>query len=210
MRCKVFLMVAKVMILALVASPLLFTWPSDSAGEGANVAADEPAIPRPRRSARTLNEVRRICVEEFEGGEGARQLRALFIDQLHKAGLFVVTENPDRADAYVRGFGQDLFYSQRHSLDESGSIRQANSISTGGYTRNRASVAESVSASQSTRMSQDVKSHEVTLTVRIVNYDGDILWSGVSQSDGGKYMRATLDAARKLATSVKESIRQTR
>lgn len=34
--------------------------------------------------AASLQDVRRVCVEEFEGGENARQLRAMLIDQLSR------------------------------------------------------------------------------------------------------------------------------
>lgn len=165
---------------------------------------------RPQTVVKNLKDVRRICIEDFEGGEGSNQLRALFIDKLNKTGLFVVTENPDLADAYVRGFGRYGVYEESHELAESQAVRSSASASTGGYTRNRVSTGSSVAVNDSTRLRQDVRRNEALLSIRIVNYDGDILWSGSAHSAGGKYKNATIDVAERLAASVCSKLRPNR
>lgn len=162
-------------------------------------AADRP-LPQ------KLHAVKRLCVEEFDGGENARQLRALLIAELHRLGSFVLTENPDKADAYVRGFGEDLIYTEQHSREENTGARGAVGISTGGYTRNRASATQSVGGNTAVRERLETRRHEASLTVRIVNADGDVLWSATAESRGGKFRSAGADVAEKLAKALKVSL----
>jgi hypothetical protein len=162
-------------------------------------AADRP-LPQ------NLHAVKRLCVEEFDGGENARQLRALLIAEFHRLGAFVLTENPDKADAYVRGFGEDLIYTEQHSREENTGARGAIGISTGGYTRNRASATQSVGGNTAVRERLETRRHEASLSVRIVNADGDVLWTATAESRGGKFRSAGADVAEKLAKALKVSL----
>src|SRR4051812_22409692 len=47
--------------------------------------------------------VRRVFVEQLNGGDAAYQIRDLIISALQNSKLFVITENKDRADAVIRG-----------------------------------------------------------------------------------------------------------
>jgi hypothetical protein len=133
-------------------------------------------------------------------------LRALLIAEIHRLGTFVLTENPDRADAFVRGFGEDLIYTEQHSRDENATTRGSAAISTGGYTRNRAAVSQSTGGSSAVRDRSETRRHEASLTVRIVNADGDVLWSASAESRGGKFRSASAEVAEKLAKALKGSL----
>jgi hypothetical protein len=37
------------------------------------------------------------------------------------------------------------------------------------------------------------------VTVRLVNRDGDVIWSGTAESQGGKFLGASADVASKIA-----------
>lgn len=161
-----------------------------------------------RPPATSLREVKRLCVEEFDGDANAPQLRAMLIDEVHRLGAFVITENPANADAYIRGFAEDLVYSETHSRDENATTRGSGSISTGGYTRNRASASQSAGGSSSVRDRSETRRHEALLTVRIVNRDGDVLWSASAESRGGKFRSASADVADRIAEALKKRLQE--
>ncbi|MCC6265629.1 MAG: hypothetical protein IT169_18810 [Bryobacterales bacterium] len=166
--------------------------------------AEAPDSPKPPVQA--LRQVKRLCVEDFDGGENARQLRALLIAEIHRLGAFVMTENPKSADAFLRGFAEDLVFTERHGRDESISGRASGSISTGGYTRNRAGVSRSEGASSQVRDRSETRRHEASLSVRIVNADGDVLWSESAESRGGKFRSAGAEVADKIALALKATL----
>ena len=54
-----------------------------------------------------LSKVKRVHIEELAGNKTAAQIRDMIINALQSAGVFVVTENPDKADAILRGSAED-------------------------------------------------------------------------------------------------------
>jgi hypothetical protein len=62
-------------------------------------AVREPAAGAPAPIAK----VRRIFVDRLSGGETASEIRDMIISSLQASGLFSITENPDRADATLKG-----------------------------------------------------------------------------------------------------------
>ena len=62
--------------------------------------------------------VKRVYVDRLTGGETAAQMRDLIISSLQGAKLFVVTENTDRADAFLRGAAEDLVYTDNFQSSE--------------------------------------------------------------------------------------------
>lgn len=176
------------------------------ASVGLNMAASPQSQETRNAGVQTLREVKRLCVENFDGGENARQLRALLIAEIHRLGAFVITENPEKADAFIRGFAEDLVFTERNSRDENVTGRSSGNVSTGGYTRNRASVSRSEGGSASVRDRSETRRHEASLTVRIVNEDGDVLWGETAESRGGKFRSASAEVASKIAAALKASL----
>src|ERR1019366_6353981 len=62
--------------------------------------------------------VKRVYVDRLTGGETAAQMRDLIIRHLQGSKLFVVTENADRADAFLRGAAEDLVYTDNFQSSE--------------------------------------------------------------------------------------------
>jgi hypothetical protein len=52
----------------------------------------------------------------------------------------------------------------------------------------------------------ETRRHEASLSVRIVNADGDVLWTATAESRGGKFRSAGADVAEKLAKALKVSL----
>src|SRR5262245_51787768 len=72
---------------------------------------------------RQLLTIKRVHVDRLTGGETAAQMRELLVSSLDGAKLFVLTENPDRADAILRGGAEDLIYTESHSSSEGINVR---------------------------------------------------------------------------------------
>src|SRR5579871_4757261 len=66
-----------------------------------------------------LANVRRIYIDKLSGGAGAEQMRDMIIAALMKSKLFLLTENSDRADAFLRGTADDQVYEEDHSSSDS-------------------------------------------------------------------------------------------
>jgi hypothetical protein len=153
--------------------------------------------------------VKRVYVDRLTGGETAAQMRDLIISSLQGSKLFVLTENTDRADAFLRGAAEDLVYTDDFQSSEGvnahmgDSSRSDNSSGTrfnaGGGSVSR-SVSRSLSAGVGENESTKIKErkHEAMATVRLVNKDGDVMWSTTQESNGAKFRGASADVADKI------------
>lgn len=145
-----------------------------------------------------LARVRRLYVDRFGGGEGAAQIRDMVIASLQRTGLFVITENPERADAVLRGSAEDLVYTDVFQSGEAVGARSNVSGGRGTGVRNRVygALGAGVNDSESVRIQE--RRHEASASVRIVARDGDVLWSTTQESQGAKFRSASADVAERI------------
>jgi hypothetical protein len=157
-----------------------------------------------------LPKIKRVFVDRLTGGETAAQMRDLIITALQNCKLFVLTENQERADAILRGAAEDLIYTDQFKSSENVSMRGNSSDSEGVSSDSRYNGASGGNSSRSARStgsgigggeSSEVKErkHEALATVRLVNKDGDVLWSTTQESNGAKFHGASADVAEKIA-----------
>ena len=66
-----------------------------------------------------LADVKRIFVDQLGGGKTSDQFRDMLISAIQSSGLFVLTENPERADATLKGSGDDLIFTEEHNSNDS-------------------------------------------------------------------------------------------
>ena len=146
-----------------------------------------------------LVSVKRVFVDRLTGGESAAQLRDLIISSLQNARLFVVTENQERADAILRGAAEDLVFVD--TFNTSDGVNANASFGLGSGKTGTRSTGRYMSAGVGDRESTDIKErkHEALATVRLVNKDGDVIWSTTQESLGGKFRGASADVADKIA-----------
>lgn len=159
-----------------------------------------------------LLRVRRLFVDRFGGGEGAAQIRDMVIASLQRSGLFLITENPDRADAVLRGSAEDLVFTDVFQSGEAVGGRANASGGRGTSARNRiyGALGAGVNESESVRIQE--RKHEASASVRIVARDGDVLWSTTQESLGAKFRSASADVAERITRQLLadlERIRQT-
>ena len=148
--------------------------------------------------------VRRVFVDRFSGGETASQMRDMILSGLQNTKLFVVTENQDRADAFLRGSAEDLVFTDEHNSSDSvhaqANLSRSSSSSYSGRTSGREQDGRSqgVDFGDSESSQSRERRHEAVAAVRIVSKDGDVIWSTTQESLGGKFHGASADVAEKI------------
>jgi len=150
-----------------------------------------------------LRQVKRVFIDKFGGGESASQVRDMVITALNKARLFVVTENPDRADAVLRGSAEDLVFTDVFQSSDGVTARTGLAVgrgSTSSKNRESLGVQAGVGDQESTRIQE--RKHEASASVRIVNKDGDVIWSTTQESQGAKFRSASADVADKITRAL--------
>ncbi|MFL6414373.1 MAG: hypothetical protein ACJ74Y_01730 [Bryobacteraceae bacterium] len=147
-----------------------------------------------------LDQVQRIYVEPLTGAAAAQALRDLIIASLNSTKLFVLTDNPDRADAILKGAADDKAFEDTFDTDTSLNGRTGAGIYglTGRATRSSGGYgAESTAERESHRIKE--RKHEAYATVRLCNNVGDVIWSTTQESPGAKFRGASADVAAKIA-----------
>jgi hypothetical protein len=156
---------------------------------------EEAAPPPPA----PLASVKRIYVDRLTGGETAAQMRDMIISSLQTAKLFVVTENQERADAILRGAAEDLVYTDK--FNSSDSLSAHGTVSTGADSRGSLRTGgkyAGVSLGQNESSHIEERKHEATAAVRLVDRNGDVIWSTTQESGGGKFRGASADVADRI------------
>jgi hypothetical protein len=171
---------------------LIFVW---MLAQIANPVAPVPTIERD--CLRQLLTVRRVYVDRLNGGETAEQMRDMIINSLQNARLFIVTENQEKADATLRGSAEDLVFSEQHQSSDginahmnAGTGRSGNRSGAGPY--------GGLSVGENESMHSTERRHEASASVRLVNKDGDVIWSTTEESMGGKFRGASAEVAEKI------------
>ncbi len=153
--------------------------------------------------------IKRVFVDRLTGGETAAQLRDMIIGSLQNAKLFILTENQERADVTLHGAAEDLIFTDAFQSSEginahigtssdsgSGTSSHYNGASSGFDTRSGRSASAGVGDNSSSNIKE--RRHEAMATVRLVNKDGDVIWSTTQESTGAKFRGASADVAEKI------------
>ena len=156
---------------------------------------------------RQLVTVRRVYVDRLVGGETAAQMREILISALHGAKLFVLTEKEDRADAILRGTAEDLVYTEQHASSDGVNARIGGGTSR---TASRAGIYGNAGAGDSESERSTERRHEAIASVRLVNKDGDVIWSTTQESLGAKFRGASADVADKITSRLKDDFERAR
>ena len=154
-----------------------------------------------------LLKIRRLYVEKLSGGDTAVQIRDILIGAIQSTRLFTVTENPEKADCTLKGSAEDLVFTDTFQSNEGIQARtQVGSARSAGTTRG--GIGFSVGENESTRIAE--RKHEATLTVRLVNKEGDVIWSTTQESLGAKFRGASADVAAKVTRQLTDDFARAR
>ena len=153
--------------------------------------------------AAKLGSIQRVYVDQLTGGDAAAQMRDLLIASLHNTRLFVLTENPERADAILKGAAEDLIYTDQFAAADGVDLR-ASTGSTRSAGKGIGNRALSVGVSDNESVNMHERKHEALAAVRLVNREGDVIWSTTQESIGAKFRGASADVAEKVTRQLME------
>jgi curli biogenesis system outer membrane secretion channel CsgG len=127
-----------------------------------------------------LLKVRRIFVDSFGDDAISKETQSMVVSALVATNQFKVTENRERADAILKGVAIEKTSQELHAYSEGTAVGGRN----GG-----AAIKDS---STNTETVQEAK-----IAVRLVDPNGDVIWTSTQESRGAKYKSSSADAADK-------------
>jgi hypothetical protein len=160
-------------------------------------------------SLRQLMTVKRVYVDRLTGGETAAQMRDILVSSLAGARLFVVTENQERADAILRGAAEDLVFTETHQSSDNINAH-ANLSARSSSSRYNSGNAAGIGIGEGESDHSTERRHEAIAAVRLVNKDGDVIWSTTQESLGAKFHGASADVAEKITAQLKGDFEKAR
>jgi hypothetical protein len=157
---------------------------------------------------RQLRTIRKVYVDKLTGGETAAQMHDILVAALDGAKLFVLTENPEHADATLRGAAEDLVFTEVHSSSDNINGHSNFGSHNGGRYGSGVTAGLGVGDGESEHSAE--RRHEAIAAVRLVNKDGDVIWSTTQESQGAKFHGASADVADKITLKLKEDFERAR
>lgn len=161
-----------------------------------------PATEPEKERMKLLVGVRRVYVDKL-GGQSAEQIRDKIINSLLESRVFLLTENPEKADAILRGSAEDLVFTNLFQYNEAN--RAQGSV---GSSASRRGVYGSAYGGDNESARIQERKHEASASLRLVNRDGDVIWSTTQESSGAKFKCASSDVADKVARRLIEDYRR--
>lgn len=149
-----------------------------------------------------LLKVKRIFVDSFGDDIISKELQSMVVSALVATNRFKVTENRERADAILKGVALEKTSQEVHAYGEGTSVGAASGGSHSEISGNAAGVSGSshggfiarhMGTEDSSVNTETV--HEARVAVRLVNPDGDVIWTTTQESKGAKYKGSSADAA---------------
>jgi hypothetical protein len=166
------------------------------------LATDDKPAPEDETDGQ-LAKVRRIYVDILTGGDTALQIRELLMTSLQRSKQFIITEKEEKADAVLKGAGEDEVFTDTFQASEGINAHSQIGAGESAGTRNYASSSSNhnlgVTIGENSSRHTEERKHEAIVTVRLVSKDGDIIWSATAESLGGKFLGASADVAEKIA-----------
>jgi hypothetical protein len=136
-----------------------------------------------------LLKIKRIFVDSFGDDQTSKEVQSLIVSALVATNQFTVTENRERADAVLKGVALEKTSQEVHAYSEGTAVGGRNG---GAAIKDSAANTETI--------------HEAKVGIRLVNPDGDVVWTSTQESKGGKYKGATADAADKCVKQLLRDI----
>ena len=164
--------------------------------------------------APSLVTVKRVFVEQLGGGQTSDQMRDMIMTAIQNSGLFVITENQQKADAILRGSADDRVFTEEHNSSDSLGVHSDTSSgsASGNQMAGSASSHRSLGAGITDTESSHIQDrrHEASASIRLVDTEGDVIWSTTQESSGGKFRGAMADVADKIVRQLTADARKAR
>jgi hypothetical protein len=180
-------------------------------GAASPALAADPAMPPPLAEQQLLRllDVTAVFVDPLNGSSGHAQIRDMLIGSLQRRGLFVVTEDEAKADAFLRGSAEDLIYSDYYAERAGLNVRGATSRSEresgeSNYGAASFGIGETESSSRRERR------HEALAAIRLVLKSGEVIWSTTQESPGEKFKGSSVAVADKVVEELAAACQRAR
>jgi hypothetical protein len=164
-------------------------------------------------AGRSLGSIKRVYVESLGSSPQAVMLRDMVISSLAASGFFAITENADHADALMRGSADDEIFTEVHQSSDSltAGVHSGNSENySSKYDHTSDSKTSGLNIGQNDSMHSAERKHEASASVRLVNRDGDVIWSTTQESGGARFRSASADVADKIFRKLSEDLQRAR
>jgi len=195
------------MLVLLLAVLMSFQDGASAAASKAAAAQEKPAaVKEAEDDPAALLKVKRIFVESFGEDVISKELQSMIVSSLVATKRFKVTESRDRADAILKGAALEKTSQEVHAYGEATSVGAAGGGShgeiSGGVVNGNGAISGSSSGgfaahhmgtSDSSLNTETV--NEARVAIRLVNLDGDVIWTSTQESKGAKYKGASADVA---------------
>ena len=185
---------------------LLQTAPAPQTGSRTTVAIAPVPTKESDNDPAALLKVKRIFVDSFGEDVISKELQAMIVSSLVATKRFKVTENRERADAILKGVALEKTSQELHAYGESTAVGGASGSSHGELmgsvvngngtisgSSNGGFVASHMGTSDSSVNTETI--NEARVAIRLVNPDGDVIWTSTQESKGAKYKGASADVA---------------
>jgi curli biogenesis system outer membrane secretion channel CsgG len=149
-----------------------------------------------------LRGVKRIFVDSFGEDPISKEVQSMIVTALVNTKRFTVTEDRRRADATLKGVGLEKTSQEVHAYGEgtavgsaAGSHQGSVSGGSGGFSGSSSGgfVSRSLGINDSSLNTETI--NNARIAVRLINSDGDVIWTTTQESKGAKYKSATADVA---------------
>lgn len=164
-------------------------------------ASSSAPVPSPTKEensdAGALLKIKRIYVDSFGEAPASKELQSMIVSSLVASKRFKVTENRDRADVILKGNAVEQTSQEVHAYGDSTSVgaggggAQVNAHGGG----SAGFWGKHMGTSDSSLNTETINNARVA--IRLVNTEGDVIWTTTQESKGAKYKGATADAADK-------------
>jgi len=161
----------------------------------------------------TLDTIKRVFVEPLGTLPPSVLMRDMIVASLSSAGSFVVTEDREHADAILRGSAMDEIYSEQHHSSDNINIGTHTGSSdnySDRYDHTSTEKQGGVNIGQNESSQSNERKHEASASVRLVNRQGDVIWSTTQESGGAKFKSASADVAEKIFRKLTDDLQRAR
>ena len=209
------MIITLVMALLLFQSPAASVAPSTVAQDPArgNTADSKAADAQSLDKAKELLKLHRIYVESFGTTEAAQQMQAMVVASLTECKRLVVTEEKTKADAILKGVASEKSSQELHAYGSSTAVSTAGGGHSGSVSGSHGSISGSSSGffhaagaaiDDSSVNTESIDSGKAS--VRLVNAEGDVIWTSTQESKGAKYKGASADIADRIVKQLLRDI----
>jgi len=128
--------------------------------------AANPRIAKTTDDPSALLKVKRIYVESFGDDATSKGVQSMIVSSLVETKRFKVTENREHADAILKGVALEKRSQELHAYGEGTAVH-------------RSAITDSSAHTETI--------NEAKVSIRLVDPDGDVIWTSTQESKGAKY-----------------------